>query len=162
MPSRLDSFRDDLTEVPDDAVVYRRVAWDRIGGRTSCAVGDTACLNANCFSDYPKDRAQEMGYPGRCMSVGVGIVLEEHDFGPEKMLEDFPEDGLALIFASDLRKLERANGEPCPQGLMLAPTEDEPWHGVVFDLSIGFKNKAVQKAIAKVSRWAIPLVRTTE
>ena len=161
MPPRLDSFRDDLALVPDEVLVYRRVAWDRIGGRENCAIGKTANLNANCFSDYPEDRAQEMGYPGRCMSVGVGTVLKENGFGPEKMLEDFPDQGLAVILASDLRKLERPNGDPCPQGLMLAPTSEEPWHGIVFDRTIGFKNKPTQKAILRISRWAVPLVRTS-
>jgi hypothetical protein len=86
-------------------------------------------------------------------------VLEEHGFGPEKMLENYPDQGLAWALAADLRKLEKASGDPCPQGIMLVPTDDEPWHGVVFDLSAGYKSTQVGKAIAKVSQWAVPLVR---
>lgn len=159
MPMRVDSFADDLAAVPDDAVLYRRVAWDRIGGQSNYEMGAAGRLNGNCFTDYPEERAREMGYPGRCMSVGVGPVLEEHGFGPEKMLENYPDQGLAWALAADLRKLEKASGDPCPQGIMLVPTDDEPWHGVVFDLSAGYKSTPVGKAIAKVSQWAVPLVR---
>jgi hypothetical protein len=151
MPPRVDSFTDDLVAIPDDAIVYRRVAWDRIGGQANCEVGAVATLNGNCFTDYPEPRARELGYPGCCMSVGVAKVLQEQGFGPEKMLERYPDEGLAWILAADLRKLEKATGEPCPQGLMLVPTDDEPWHGVVFDMATGRKSEAVKKAIAKAS-----------
>src|SRR6266498_2009226 len=101
MPMRVDTFADDLAAVPDEAIGYRRVAWDRIGGRERCPVGWVAKLRPNAFSDYPEDR-------------------------------------LACVLAGDLRKLAKGDGKLCPQGLMPAATDDEPWHGVVFDLTIGY------------------------
>jgi hypothetical protein len=154
---RVDAFADDLAAVPDETIVYRRVSWDKIGGRERCPVGCAANLRPNAFSDYPEAKALELGFPGRCMSIGVGIVLKGSGFRPEKMLERFPEEGLASMLAADLRKLTKGNGEPCPQGLMLAATDDEPWHGVVFDLTAGYKTEAAKAAIARISSWAVPL-----
>src|SRR5487761_177666 len=158
MPTRVDTFADDLAAGSGDAIVYRRIAWDRIGGRERCPVGCVAKLRPNAFSDYPEDSAREQGFPGRCMSMGVGAVLERLGFPPEKMLERYPDEGLACVLAADLRKLTKGDDTPCPQGLMLAATDDEPWHGIVFDLTVGYKTEAAKAAIARICRWVVPLI----
>jgi len=93
------------------------------------------------------------------MSVGLGSVLVDHDYPPEKMLELFPDYGLAYVTAGQLRTLRRADGSACPQGIMLVPTTEEPWHGVVFDQTHRPRKDAVCKAICRVADWAIPLVK---
>jgi hypothetical protein len=152
------AFADDEITVPDGVILYRRVDWDKIGGRTKCPSGATGTLNANCFTDYPLDRALALGYPDSCMSVGLGNVLQELGLPPEKMLEGYEGMGLAEINASDLRKLSRFDGTPCPQGLMACPTDTEPWHGIVFDMTIRPRKKAICKMIAQLARWTVPLV----
>jgi hypothetical protein len=152
------AFEDDAERIPDSAILYRRVDWDKIGGRDKYPPGATGTLNGNCFTDYPEWRALEMGLPGPCMSVGVAPILTGHGHGPEKMLEDWEGYGLAWIRAGDLRMLERADKSPCPQGIMLFPTADEPWHGVVFDHAERPRKGAVCKAIARVAGWEIALV----
>ena len=159
MPTnRFDDFEDDVVGVPNEAILYRRVDWDRVGGRDRCPQGASPKLNGNCFTDYALEKAVELGYPGPCMSVGVSTVLGARNCGPERMLERFPGNGLAEVRAGDLRTLKRPDGAPCPQGIMLAATDDEPWHGVVFDLAVGLKSAATKNAIARLATWTIPLV----
>jgi len=161
MPGRAITLEDDADAVPDEAILFRRVAWDKIGGRGKCPPGATGRLNANCFTDWPQEAAAKAGFPRPCMSVGVSTVLEELGYPPEKMLEDYPECGLACVNAGALRNLTRADGSTrCPQGIMLAPTEKEPWHGVVFDLTSERRGGAAKTAIAAAARWVIPLVNS--
>lgn len=157
MPQEIAAFRDDLEAVPDDALLYRRVDWDKVGGRQRTAPGEIPDLNANCFTDYPEARARELGYPGPCMSVGVSVVLAVKGYSPEDLLKGYEGYGLARVTAGDLRRLQRLDGTPCPQGIMLVPTEVEPWHGVVFDQVRRPRQKPVSKAIARVGAWEIPL-----
>jgi hypothetical protein len=160
MPLRIAAFEDDVEAVPDEAILYRRIVWNKIGGRERCAVGATASLNDNCFTDWPADKALEEGFPGPCMSVGVSTVLASLGYTPDKMVENYPECGLACMSAGDLRNLTKMDKSqsPCPQGMMLAATDAEPWHGVVFDLAGGQRGAAARKAILRVARWVIPLV----
>ena len=155
---RFAAFTDDDEAVPDDAILYRRVVWDKLGGRGRCPVGESPCLNGNCFTDWPADRAAAEGFPGPCMSVGVSTELDRLGLTPEKMLENYPECGLAGVSAGDLRRLVKGDGKECPQGMMLAATEAEPWHGVVFDSAGGQRTRGARDAIAATARWVIPLV----
>jgi hypothetical protein len=157
--SVIEEFRDEVETIPDEVLLFRRVDWDKIGGRSAAPSGVPAKLNGNCFTDYPEARAREKGLPGPCMSVGVASVLDQYRFGPDKLLEEFDECGIAVVRAGDLRQLKRVDGTPCPQGIMLNPTEKEPWHGVVFDVNRRPRRKAICKAIAQIASWAIPLVK---
>jgi hypothetical protein len=148
---------DDRNAIPDDAILYRRVDWDRIGGREACPSGQEAKLNTNCFSDYPEVKAIELGYAGACMSVGADLYLIHNGKKPADMLDGYEGYGLAKVSAGSLRGLCKADGTPCPQGIKWSPTEAEPWHCVVFDLS-GKRTSAVQKAIVRVALWEIPLI----
>lgn len=157
MPVLFAEFTDSLS-IPDDALVYRRVDWDKIGGRSRVAVGEKARINGNCFSDYPEAKAAEFGYPGPCMSVGVSTVMIELGVEPEEMLQGFDHYGLTETRVSDLRQLAKGNGDLCPQGIMLSPTKREPWHCVVFDVTERPRKNGCRNAIAKVSAWRVPLV----
>lgn len=160
MPMRVAAFADDTEGIPDDAILYRRVVWNLIGGRQKCPPGAVASLNGNCFADWSAEKAIEEGFPGPCMSVGLSTVLEELRFTPEKMLENYPDYGLAFVTAAELRKLAKADGTPCPQGIMTAATDAEPWHGVVFDLAGGRRAGSAKNAIAKAAQWKVPLTNT--
>jgi hypothetical protein len=154
----IEVFEDDLVGVPDEAVLYRRVDWDKIGGKAKYPPGEIGKINSNCFTDYPAEKATDLGYPGPCMSVGVSTVLQDYEHEPSKMLEGFSDYGLACVTAGDLRKLTRGDGEPRPQGIMLSPTDDEPWHGVVFDLIDLQRSNATRKAVARIAAWEIALI----
>jgi hypothetical protein len=153
-------FHDDVDSIPDETLLYRRVDWDKIGGREKSPIGVPASINGNCFRDYPEPRARDMGLPGACMSVGAGNLMDQHGKQPRVMLAEYDGYGLALVRAGDLRKLQRADGTPCPQGVMLCPTPDEPWHSVVFDVANQPRPNPVCKQIARAASWEIPLIRT--
>ncbi len=157
-----EAFVDDLDQLPPDAILYRRVSWGVIGGERKCAPGAPASLSSNVFADYPEVKAREMRYPGPCMSVALSTVLADRGLGPAAVLVRYPGYGLTRLRAWDLRDLRKADGTPCPQGLMLAPTPEEPWHCVVYDPIERPRKGAVQKAILRVATWEVPLVRTVE
>ncbi len=154
-----DAFVDDLVGIPDGAVLYRRVSWGILGGDKKCMPGQAARLSGNAFADYRENVARELDYPGPCMSVAVSTVLTALRLPPSKVVESYPGYGLARVRAADLRNLSRADGSACPQGLMLAPTKKEPWHCVVFDPQDPPRKGSVQKAIARVAEWELPLIR---
>lgn len=148
----------DSSSIDDDAVVYRRVDWDKVGGRERATIGASPRLNGNCFTDFPEARATAVGYPGPCMSVGLSTILADLRLTPEAMLIGFDGYGLASIRVGDLRQLKKGNGDPGPQGIMMSPTTTEPWHCVVFDLQERPRKEGCKKAIAKVAEWNVPLV----
>jgi hypothetical protein len=160
MAEELGSFIDDRAKVPDDTVFYRRVAWDHVGGPDRCPLGESAQLTGNCFRDYKEEKAREMGYPGACMSVGAGNVLTCLGIDPMVMVSGIHQGyGLAAVTGGDLRGLVRASGAACRQGVMLWPTDKEPWHAVVFDLGGGARRPAaVCDAIGAKAYWVIPLI----
>jgi hypothetical protein len=158
MNGDLTQLTDDPVGVPDDTILYRRVDWDKIGGRGKYAAGEVGKLNANAFTDYDAARAATFGYAGPCMSVAASTVLAKLGKDPDVLLERFPGYGLARMRASDLRHLVRGDGMECPQGIMLAPTEAEPWHAVVFDIAGVKRPASAAKAIVRVAEWEIELV----
>jgi hypothetical protein len=158
IPVTYEEFYDEVETIPDETVLYRRVDWNKIGGMERSPKGVEAGLNDNCFTDWSEVNARQVGMPGPCMSVGLSTILELHGKTPAAMIEDRPGDGVARMTAGALRALKRADGSPCPQGIMLCPTEREPWHGVVFDLTSRPRGGAVRKAVARIAMWEIPLI----
>ena len=148
----------DDPNVADTEILYRRASWEKIGGRGKTEPGQIAKIHHNFFSDYPKEAAERLGYSGPCMSVGLHSVIEQSGHRPEKMLENFPEFGLLMITVGELRRLKRASGEPCPQGILASATLAEPWHGVVFDLESPPRRDPAKKAIAMAADWLVPLI----
>ena len=159
MSLKYEALVDDRDAIPDDEVLFRRVSWQGIGGRERVPEGETARLTGNAFNDYSTEAAANRGYPGPCMSVAVRSILLANDEGPQTELEGHPDAGIAWIRAGDLRALTRRSGEPCPQGIMLAPEAGRPWHAVVFDLSGTRRGNPVKDAVSGVAQWEIPLVR---
>lgn len=146
---------DDPGQIPDGTVLYRRVDWNKVGGRPS--EPGTICrdLTPNFFTDAPPAVAARFDLERVCMSVGTSLYLGDH---PGRMVENLPGMGVVSFLAGAVRNLVDGTGQPIPQGVMLLPTREEPWHAVVFDLSKPKRSGGACKAIARVAHWAIPLV----
>lgn len=147
-------FVDDPDGVPDSTVLFRRTSWEKIGGRRGEPGSSFWGVTPNFFTDAPIQEAIRLGFARTCMSVGVSTVLGDE---PEKMLTRFPDMGLVAVTAGQLRSLQKGDGTPCPQGIMLAPTQEEPWHAVVFAVNEDKRSGAACKAIAKLCRVVVPL-----
>lgn len=151
-----DQLVDDRERIPDASILLRRVGWSILGGRSRFTPDSEIKINANCFSDYTEEDARAMGLPGPCMSVGALHMLVGEGEAAPRMLRGHDDYGLVRVEAGKLRSLQKGDGTPCPQGIMWSPTDDEPWHCVVFDLS-GKRSGAGQKAIMRLAEWEIPL-----
>ena len=149
---------DDLA-IPDDAVLLRRVTWNQGGGIDKYNVGQTFELTVNCFRDQREDVAAAYGLGGPCMSVGYASILKELGFRTSRMVKDFDGFGLVSLEVGHLRNLATASGTPVPQGVMLCPTEAEPWHAVVFDINGPKRSNQACKAIIHKATWEIELVK---
>lgn len=148
------NLQDDPENIPDHTLLYRRTTWAKLNPKQPGHAGDPCCeITPNFFTDAPLEEAFRFGFNRPCMSVGTSLVLGDE---PERMLETFPQMGLVVLSAGALRALEKGDG-PCPQGIMLAPTDDEPWHAVVFDINSPKRSGGGQKAIAKLARVIVPL-----
>ena len=145
---------DDLVGVPDDTVLYRRTDWGKIGGRPAEPDIESFDVTKNFFTDAPQSLADRYELERVCMSVGVSSVLGAE---PERMLAKWPGFGLVSMTAGELRGLKKGDGTPVPQGVMLFPTEDEPWHAVVFTLTGVKRDPSTCKAIAAIARVVVPL-----
>jgi hypothetical protein len=155
----------DDTAIDDDVILYRRVTWDQIGGRAEHEPGTTPAISANFFTDRPASVAKDFGFAGPCMSIGLAPVMGQLNLDVEAILRsellngrDPSEFGVVSICVSDLRQLQKGDKTPRPQGVMAAPTAQEPWHGVVFDLTDEERAKPTRRAIAKIASWVIPLI----
>jgi hypothetical protein len=115
---------DDEPAIAADERLYRRIFPDWIDW-TKIDAGGLPRIKRAAFQDYSAKRAVELGYPGACMSVGLGSVLAGHGREPLAMLEKVGQEyGLASLTAAEVRARD--------QGVMAWPTEEEPWHAVVF------------------------------
>jgi len=107
------------------------------------------------FQDYPAQKAiEEYGLPGACMSVGLESVLAENELDHTAMLKGYEGYGVAAFSAGAARNLAGPKGEDWRQGIMPDPTDEEPWHAVVFRLE-GSKTRGIQNALAQISEWVI-------
>jgi hypothetical protein len=113
------------------------------------------------FQDYPAQKAiEEYGLPGACMSVGLESVLTENDLDPAAMIKGYEGYGVAAFNAGAARNLVGLKGEDWRQGVMPNPTDEEPWHAVVFRME-GSKTRGIQNALAQISEWIIVPTRPT-
>lgn len=155
MDQELRQLVDDPEHVPDETLLYRRIGWNHLGGKDKCPRGQEATPSGNAFRDWKLADAQAAGFAGPCMSVGVGTLLQDP---VQQMLSNWQGYGLAAVEAGALRRLMRRNGTPEPQGIMLSPTDNEPWHGVVFCSNGSKKGDAVSIAISDAAFWVVPLL----
>lgn len=138
-------YTDERNSIPEDALLYRRIYGEFIDWSSVDAEGRPR-LTGQAFQDYSLQAAQRLGLPAPCMSVALGLILEEHGLPPEKVLEGYDDTyGLAVLTAGDARSLY--------QGVMTKPTTDEPWHAIVFSINSSKKNKTVRSALAEKAQW---------
>jgi hypothetical protein len=157
MPPLLDLVDD--KDIPNDAVVLRRVNWNQGGGIDKYSPGQTFNITANCFRDQTMEGAVRAGLARPCMSVGVDYILHQHGLAVARMVEDFEGFGLVSFDVGSLRNLTTLSGVRVPQGVMLCPTETEPWHAVVFDLTGSKRGNPACQAIANLAAWEVALVK---
>lgn len=148
------SFVDDRDTVPDTVRLFRRITPKFINWE---AVPDGAVppVPSQGFQDYPAQKAiEEYGLPGACMSVGVESVLTGNDLDPAAMIKGYEGYGVAVFSAGAARNLAGPKGEDWRQGIMPDPTDEEPWHAVVFRIE-GNKTRGIQNALAQLSEWIV-------
>jgi hypothetical protein len=149
-----DRFQDDLDLIPDDAVIYRRLSWHHLGGIERHRGLPEAKLSDNGFRDYTGEKARAYGFPGDCFSVCIASMIP-----PATPLREIAgEFGLARSTAGAIRRVVNGDGHPFPLWIMHAPTDEEPWHGVVSHPHTPTKPKSIDKALVRLFAWEIALV----
>jgi hypothetical protein len=140
-----DLYVDQIATIPDDALLYRRTIPRFVDWSDLDATGAPR-LTSGCFQYLGDDEARKRGYPGPAMSIGLGTVLAQLGESPMKMLEGFePTYGLAILRAGAVREKR--------QGIFARPTEQEPWHGVVFCKDDSLKRKTIHAMLAEIAAW---------
>jgi hypothetical protein len=148
-------YEDNTEAIPDGGIVYRRVTPDNIdwSHTTDGSTRDKGAdlpprLKSGACQDYGEVKAAELGYPGPAMSVASAAKLEESGLGPEQLVAGYGASyGVVAFTAADLRVEQ--------QGIMLWPTEKEPWHSIVFSMVQKKKSGGVQSRLAAVAAWVI-------
>lgn len=149
---------DDTAGISDGAILLRRIPpreidWGRLNADGS------PHIRSGAFQDLGMDRARELGYPRRCMSVGLKQVLDQLGEAPSVLLKVLtgPVEGwgVAALTVRAVRYLKAANGADIPQGVAAMPTTAEPWHAVVFSTTTPDKTPAMKKALAREARWIV-------
>ena len=142
-------FLDAIEEVPDIEWLFRRVFPDFIDWANRDADGRPR-VKSGAFQDYSDKRAAELGYEAPAMSVAVRSIVLANDLQPSHLLSAYPGSyGLVAITAAEARAVM--------QGVMLRPTELEPWHAIVFDTTARKRRPMAQSelAICATNRWII-------
>lgn len=132
MPNNI--YADDPSILNDDVLLRRvpiqgsQIVWDanKNQWRPSSAA----------FRDHPNE-------PG--MSVALQSVLAGLGLPPQQALTGYEQTHVLAAFSASVA---RQNG----QGIARDPLPGDPAHAVVF----GEKNKAVRRALANASYWAVP------
>lgn len=137
----------DHADIEGSDLLFRRIFPGWVDWERSDEQGNPRIRRA-AFQDYPAKRADEMKYPGACMSVGIASVLQEHDRTPDHLVADHAGYGLASIGVGQAR----AAGQ---QGVMRWPTKLEPWHGVVFSKIGPRRTGAMEGELARSAKWII-------
>jgi hypothetical protein len=144
-PNFTSPYTDEGNSISVDALLYRRIFQGFIDWDSPDPNGRPRLTSA-AFQDYKLEDAQRLGLPAPAMSVGLGPILDARGLSPEKILEPFDDTyGLAVLTAGDVRSLE--------QGVMAKPTEEEPWHAVVFSMNEPKRSKRIRAVLAEKARW---------
>lgn len=138
-------YRDEPDRIPDSEVLYRRIhsdyiLWDRRVG------GEPPPLSKSAFRDLPQERAYELGFPGRALSVHLASVVESQGREPTELLPD-SSYGLVSFTARDVR----AHG----QGVQYCPTGEDESHAVVFSLDSPNRSQSQEKRVRDAAQWVV-------
>lgn len=137
---------DDLVAIPDGDSVLRVIQpeFQSLDG----------AFQSNAFQDQSAIVAQSFGLAEPCASVSVRSLWEDAGGRVEDLVSAFPEgSGVAELRVADLRVLKTLGGEPVPQGVMLDPRPNQPWHAVMFSQHSRPRSKSVRRARAQLATW---------
>jgi hypothetical protein len=140
---------DDPVGVADDDTVFRMVRPGVINP------GPPVVAQSNAFEDQTLETAQEAGLAAPCTSLALKSIWEAQSGLIADLLAGFPGYGIAQFSVGALRGLTKATGEEQPQGLMLDPLDDAPWHIVMWDISTtpAPRPKGARRALVEVAEW---------
>ncbi len=140
---------DDQTDgITDDTIVYRKVAPTFIDWNILDELGNPR-IKSGAFQDYGKKKAAQLGYPAPAMSVCLANIMVERGVEPPELINrEGPKYGVARFTAGDVRRFE--------QGVMHRPTDDEPWHGIVFSKIGNQRKDSMQDAVQDCAVWVVP------
>jgi hypothetical protein len=140
-------YVDDPDGIPDDAVLYRRIKlpdWVDWSVRNEA---NQPRIKGWAFQDWRPKMAAEKNLPGPAMSAGLKSILEAHGYDASRMIDGLPGYAVAGLTAAKARAIE--------QGITGNPTDEEPWHTLVFCLHRKAKNDAMEVALAEAAFWVI-------
>ncbi len=140
------AYTDDA-DLADDAVLLRRIRSDWIRWDETGIVGQFPRITGQNFQDYSEDMAASVGCPAPAMSVGLLAVLQSHGRVETELLIGYAGYGIASITVGDAR---REN-----QGVTRWPTDEEPWHALVFSRTSRIRSVGVRSRLAAVAVWRI-------
>ncbi|MGN6610124.1 MAG: hypothetical protein ACTHMS_24340 [Jatrophihabitans sp.] len=114
-------------------------------------------FQSNAFQDQSLEIAHKFGLAGRCASVISKPIWEAQGGTIDDILREFP-PGSAIADigpTSGLRRLRTLGNPPAdvPQGVMLDPRLNAPWHAVMFDINGVTRGKGAMRAIAARASW---------
>ncbi len=96
------------------------------------------------FQLQKRETALNMGYPDRCISLGLESIVESEENGIERFVIDSATYGVARISAAEFR----THGF----GLQLVPEENQPWHLVAFHRISGISGNKAKDAQTHLAR----------
>lgn len=90
-----------------------------------------------------------------CASVAVASLLIKHGSSIDAWLSRFFKTtyGVVETTVGQVRSATSSVGALVPQGVMLHPTSDQPWHGVVWTKQGPKRSKGEMRALVAVSTW---------
>ncbi len=149
MPASIREFIDEPS-LQSGEVLYRAVDPVYIDDWSS-PIPD---IPTRAWQDQKQDVAAKWGL-GPCASVAVASLLIKHGSTVEAWLEKFFQSsyGVVKTTVGEVRAATSALGSPTPQGVMLHPTVDQPWHAVVWSKKGSKRSKGEMKALVTVSTW---------
>jgi len=152
MSAALRDFIDD-PEVADDDVLLRAVSPELIDD-TESFLGRDDEIPSRAWQDQKEDEAAKWGLRP-CASVAVARLLSDHECPVDMWLEKVFRltYGIIQTTAGDVRRAESPQGHAVPQGVMLYPTQDQPWHAVVWSRRGAKRNKTEMKGLLLRSHW---------
>jgi hypothetical protein len=110
-------------------------------------------ITSQAFQDYNEEMAKRSGCPAPGLSVCIASLLEEQANPPEFLLEQFKGYGLASILGKQVRSLD--------QGIVHWPTDNEPWHAMIFSMVARIKSQGMRSGLAERAAWVIRPERPT-
>lgn len=157
-----DVFREFLDDasIADSDVLYRAVPPVLIDGCSSFSGRDDE-IPSRTWQDQKEDEAAKWGLMP-CASVAVARLLIDHGCEMQSWLAKFfsSDHGVVETTAGEARQATSSTSQSVPQGVMLHPTDEQPWHAVIWSKRGVKRNKTEMKALVLTSRWVrLPILR---